>query len=205
LIGLPDRALDVSNRALAASQSDEIAPPIRAQGLVGASTIAVLRGEFEKAAKYADQLTTLSEQHNLPFGVAHGAICLGWAQARQGNAPEGIRAMQKGLDRLAAVGTGMKRTFYLCLLAEAGLNAGMLDTCEAALQEASDYAQEYEEVFYLAEIQRLRGGLAQANGHEDQANEYYEQAIETAERQGADLLQQRVAIHWPHSPVQANN
>jgi adenylate cyclase len=163
---------------------------------VGASTIAVLRKESEKAAAYADQLTTLSEQHDLPFGIAHGAISRGWAQARQGNAAEGIRAMQKGLDRLAEVGTGMKRTFYLCLLAEASLDAGMLDVCETALREASNYAQEYEEVFYLAEIQRLRGALAYARGHEEQASRYYEQAIETAERQGAKMLQQMVSRAW---------
>ncbi|MEZ5502861.1 MAG: adenylate/guanylate cyclase domain-containing protein [Halioglobus sp.] len=197
LLGFPDRALDASNQALAESQSEDIPPPIRAQGLVGASTIAVLRGEFEKAVEYANQLTALSEQHDLPFGVAHGAICRGWAEAWQGNAPEGIRTMQNGLDRLAEVGTGMKRTFYLCLLGEASLNAGRLDVCEAALREASDYAQEYEEVFYLAEIQRLRGALARARGHEEQASHYYAQAIETAERQGAKMLQQRVATHHP--------
>jgi class 3 adenylate cyclase/tetratricopeptide (TPR) repeat protein len=196
LMGFPDRALDVSNQALAASQSGEVAPPVRAQGLVGASTIAVLRKESEKAAAYADQLTTLSEQHDLPFGIAHGAISRGWAEARQGNAAEGIRAMQKGLDRLAEVGTGMKRTFYLCLLAEASLDAGMLDVCETALREASNYAQEYEEVFYLAEIQRLRGALAYARGHEEQASRYYEQAIETAERQGAKMLQQMISRAW---------
>lgn len=82
LMGFADRALDVSNQALAASHSDEIAPPIRAQGLVGASTIAVLRGEFEKAAEYANQLTALSEQHNLPFGIAHAAISRGWVETR---------------------------------------------------------------------------------------------------------------------------
>lgn len=191
LMGLPDRALEVSDQALAASQSGEIAPPIRAQGLVGASTIAVLREDFEKAAEYANQLTDISEQHNLPFGVAHGAICRGWAQARQGNAPEGIRAMQKGLGMLAELGNSMKRTFYLCLLAEASLNAGMLDVCEAALREASDYAEEYEEVFFLAEIQRLLGGLAHARGREEQARRYREQAIETADRQGAEMLKQR--------------
>ena len=98
---------------------------------------------------------------------------------------------------MAELGSGMKRTYYLCLLAEASLNAGMLDACEAALSEASDYADEYEQVFYLAEIQRLCGGLAHARGHEEQANQYYEQAIETAQRQGAKMLQQRAAAHCP--------
>jgi class 3 adenylate cyclase/tetratricopeptide (TPR) repeat protein len=196
LLGFPDRALDVSNQALAASQSDDIVPPIRAQGLVGASTIAVLRGELEQAAEYANQLTAISEQHDLPFGVAHGAISRGWVQTQQGNAREGIRTMQEGLDRLAEIGAGMKRTYYLCLLSEASLNAGMLDACEAALREASDYAEEYEQVFYLAEIQRLRGRLAHAQGHDEQASNYREQAIETAKRQGAKMLQLRAAEPW---------
>jgi class 3 adenylate cyclase/tetratricopeptide (TPR) repeat protein len=196
LLGFPDRALDVSIQALAATQSDDIVPPIRAQGLVGASTIAVLRGELEQAAEYANQLTAISKQHDLPFGVAHGAISLGWVQTQQGNTREGIRAMQEGLDRLAEIGAGMKRTYYLCLLAEANLNAGMLDACEAALREASDYSEEYEQFFYLAEIQRLRGRLAHAQGHDEQASNYREQAIETAKRQGAKMLQLRAAEPW---------
>ena len=195
LTGFPDRALEVSNQALAMSQSDDIQPPIRAQGLVGASTIAVLRAEPEKAAEYAVQLIAISEQHDLPFGVAHGAIARGWVETQRGNAREGIRAMQDGLDRLKEVGTGMKRTFYLCLLAEASLNAGMLDACETALREATDYAQEYEEVFYLAEIQRLHGGLAHRQGHDERASRYWEQAIETAQRQGAKMLLQRLSTH----------
>jgi class 3 adenylate cyclase/tetratricopeptide (TPR) repeat protein len=193
LIGMPDRALAVSEQALAASLSSDIPPPIRAQGLVGASTIAVLRGESEQAAEYADQLIAISEQHDLPFGIAHATISSGWAQTRRGRAHEGICAMQNGLDRLAEVGTGMKRSFYLCLLAEASLEAGMLDTCEAALGEASDYAREYEEVFYLAEILRLSSELARAHGHEEEARRLCDQAFETAARQGAVMLQQRVA------------
>jgi predicted ATPase len=193
LLGLEERALEVSNEALAASESDELAPPIRAQGLVGASTMAVLLGKTDEAVEYANRLTAISEQYDLPFGVAHGMISRGWAAARQGNAQEGIRAMQTGLDRLAEIGSSMKRTYYLCLLAEANLDAGMLDACEAALREASDFAEEYEQVFYVAEIQRLRGRLAHARGYKEQACRYRRQAIETAKQQGATMLQKRAA------------
>lgn len=189
LLGESDRALDLSSQTLAETQTDDIVPPLRAQGLVGASTIALLCGKHEQVAEYADKLTAISEQHDLPFGIAHAAISRGWVQAQRGNSLEGIRTMEEGLDRMAEIGASMKRTYYLCLLAEANLNVGMLDACEAVLREASDFAQENEQVFFLAEIQRLRGGLAHAKGDDEQAGHYREQAIETAKRQGAKMLQ----------------
>jgi adenylate cyclase len=156
----------------------------------------VLRGEVEQADEYANQLAAISEEHDLPFGVAHAAITRGWVQAQRGNSREGIRVMQEGLDRLAEIGSGMKRTYFLCLLAEACLNADLLDACDAALQEASDFAEDRGQFFYLAEIQRLSGRLAHARGHDEQASNYREQAIETAKRQGAKMLQLRAAEPW---------
>ncbi len=193
LLGFPDRARDLSLETLASTQSDDVVPPLRAQGLVGASTIALLRGEPEQLMEYTNQLTAISEQHDLPFGVAHGAISLGWVKSQRGDSREGIRSMQEGLDRMEQIGAGMKRSYYLCLLAEANLDAGMLDACEAVLQEASVLAEENEQVFYLAEIQRLRGLLARAQGDDEQARSYREQAIETAKRQGAKMLELRAA------------
>ena len=91
----------------------------------------------------------------------------------------------------------------LLRLAFNGLDDSELEKM-AALTELCSYPPghilcregEYEEVFYLAEIQRLRGALAYARGHEEQASRYYEQAIETAERQGAKMLQQMVSRAW---------
>jgi predicted ATPase len=90
----------------------------------------------------------------------------------------------------------MKRTYFLCLLAEACLNADLLDACDAALQEASDFAEDRGQFFYLAEIQRLSVSLAHARGHDEEAGNYREQAIETAKRQGAKMLQLRAAEPW---------
>ncbi len=78
------------------------------------------------------------------------------------------------------------------MIAELQIQFGHLDDAEDSLTRAVNIARSNEELFYLAELQRLKGLLHRAQGKEQAAREALGEALETARSQGATGWEKRI-------------
>jgi predicted ATPase len=158
-LGYPDQALKRGGEALALAQA--LSHPFSlafADGLVG-GCLRQLRREARAAQENAERMIALSAEHGLTDYLAWATSLCGCAMAEQGRYEEGIAHIQEGLAASRATGAEVFRPYFLCLLAEASMEAGWLDDGLNALTEALTAADEHEHRNYEAETHRLKGEL----------------------------------------------
>jgi len=116
--------------------------------------------------------------------------------AEQGHHEDEIAQIQEGLAASRATGSGLWRPHFLCLLAEACLEAGRLDDGLSALTEALAAADEHENRHHEAEIHRLKGELLlkQDDSNATEAQNCFEGAIGIARKQSAKSLELRATM-----------
>ncbi|MGE5322287.1 MAG: AAA family ATPase [Actinomycetota bacterium] len=158
-LGNPDGALESMQRAL--KFAEELAQP-RSLVLTAhfASQLHQLRGEPLPAQKWAGEVARLSDEYGMDFWAAFGKIDLGWAQAELGNRPEGIAQMQQGLELHMGTGAKLWCPQILGLLAEQLNKAGRLNEAFDAITHGLALAEESDERYPIAELQRIRARLA---------------------------------------------
>ena len=173
--------------------------------------------EPQKVQERAEAALSLSNEHGFPPWLAYGAGFQGWALAMQGQQEEGITQMRQGMSLARDMGTGMARSHHLALLAEALGQAGRSAEGLTVLAEALEFVEKTGERVYEAEIYRLKGTLTlessdwrletgssspQASslkplvpsGVEREAEEYFLQAIDIAQKQQAKSLELRATM-----------
>jgi class 3 adenylate cyclase/predicted ATPase len=187
LVGRPDQAKRVVDDALALGPEAGSQPQNHAQALIAASEVAMLRRDVEAAERHANELVEFSLASNLPAGVAHGNFFRGWAAAEKGRLDEGVALMREGLAQRAELGTAMRLTLYLARLANVCARAGRSDEGHALLAEAHAHVKQSGEIFYLAELHRVRGELALRSGSD--AEVWYRRALESARSIGARMTE----------------
>ena len=72
-------------------------------------------------------MTALSVEQGFPFFAANGTVMDGWALVQEGKVEEGIAAIERGLATWRATGAELGGSFFLGLLAEAGLRGVYLE------------------------------------------------------------------------------
>jgi predicted ATPase/DNA-binding SARP family transcriptional activator len=100
-----------------------------------------------------------------------------------------IRRARISLQRALAL-EGLEaetRTEGQLALARVALLLGEIDEAQQQAVQAMNEAQRYEQTWLLACAQRLMGSILSAVGHQEQANEYFEQAIVTFHHSGMRL------------------
>jgi predicted ATPase len=124
------------------------------------------------------------------------AGCLrGWALAAVGRVQDGIALINKSRAKLSARGAGIWRPYFLALLAEACLTAGLIDDGLATASDALNACAQYDELQHVAQIHCLLGEFFAQAGRErvEQAQVHFEQAIEIAHAQSAKSLELQAA------------
>lgn len=114
--------------------------------------------------------------------------------------------MRAAIVERRRIGDRWHESMLLALVAETELAAGHLAAAVAALDEAEAFVERSEERHYLAELYRLRGECAAESGRRDEAASWIERAVETAQAQGARLLELRAAtaaVHRAADPAKA--
>jgi predicted ATPase len=157
-LGYPDQALQRSGAARTLAQERSY-PFILAITLVFTAMTHQLRRERALTHELAEAGITIAHEHGIQVGLGSGSILRGWALAEQGQVEEGIAQMQQGLAAVQAMGTGLYRSYFLALLAEAYGKAGQAEEGLAALAEALTVVDKNGERFYEAELYRLKGEL----------------------------------------------
>ena len=162
-LGYPDRAAERTAAAL------ELARQLRQpQTLVVAGHFAAqlhqLRGEISLVYERAKEAVELADEYGLELWLAYGVIELGWAEAKLGNAQQGIEQMQRGLASYEATGAKLWTTYFLQLLADQLVKAGRIEEGLAVIAKALAYAETSGEKYSLAELYRIKGELILKSG-----------------------------------------
>jgi predicted ATPase len=208
LLGLPDRAVEMSRAAIALAQ--RLAHPFsQALSLFFAAAVHQCRGEPPAVRERAEAAIVLARAHGFGLTLAWATTLLGWAISREGQPEDGIAMIRRGTAAARDTGSEAFRPYFLALLADACTTAGSLAEGLAAIAEALATAVKTGERFYEAELYRLKGGLLQRREHcEPQAalvpdpalggrsspEECLVKAMEVARRQGARSLELRAVV-----------
>jgi predicted ATPase len=195
MLGYPDQALQRSTEAMQLAEA--IAHPhVLASVLVIVTHVHQLRQEVCATQALADTVIALATEHGFPFWLAEATIFIGWTQAEQGQAAEGIARVHHGLTTRQAIGIELSQPTFLALLAEAYRHAGQSAEGFAVLADALTRVDKTRERWWGAELHRLRGELLleglSADNHTE-AETCFRQAIAIAQNQSAKSFELRAA------------
>jgi predicted ATPase len=135
-----------------------------AMALYTLAVVHQLRREAATADVEAEAAVQLSTDLGFPLYKAWGREVHGWALVVQGQAEEGIRQMERGLQATETIGVELYRPYFLARLAEAHASLGQIEKGLRVLRKALEVVERNEERIWEAEIHRLQGdlGLLQA-------------------------------------------
>ena len=160
-----------------------------------ASVICQIDGDFDRVVAYAERQLAAARQHGFTFWEQAPLSLLGWCAAVRDGDAAGITRMRDGIDAWRRLGAVAYLPYHLSLLADAYLRNGAPELAEPALDEALRTAESNGELWWLAELNRLRGRTAQASTGFTQAptaaEGWFRQALDTARRQRARPLIRR--------------
>jgi len=189
-LGYPDQALQSALDSVALSERlDHLPSALHALWFVAAAHF--MRGDAAAAAEPSERLRSLAQQHGMGLYRANGGTFHAWAQCQ-------LQGGEEAMAQLRAYHQQWKATSNVMLdmgtagLAEAELRAGNLSQAAAALDEA----EALDLGWWRAEIARIRGDLALAGLRSDgmDAEYWYRQAIEAAQRQEAKSFELRATV-----------
>lgn len=187
-VGYPDLALSELQQTL--KDARRLGEPQTLAFLISMTALAhQMRGEVEASRQMARQLIEHSAQQGLKLWMSEGGFLIGWAQAQQGNALDGINQMRMNLAAYRATGT--RYTYFEAQLAELlGLN-GQVEEGLRTLHEATHFSFS---TFWDAEFKRVEGDLLFMKSQILEAEVLLQQALKIARDQGARSLELRAAI-----------
>jgi predicted ATPase len=194
-LGYPQQALQRSHTALTLAQ--ELAHPYSlAFALAYTAMLHQFRREVPMARERAEAAMALCTEHGFAYYLAWAMILRGWALTEQGQHVEGLAQMRQGLADLRATGAEIRLQYYLALLAEAYSKAGQIEAGLPLLTEALAQTHQKGESWRNAELYRLQGELllSLSGDHQAEAEAHFHQALDTAGRQQAKMLELRAAM-----------
>jgi TOMM system kinase/cyclase fusion protein len=151
------------------------------------------RRDSQAVRRQAEEMLALTQHHGL-YQSRDANVLLGIALATDSDdVVAGAQHLRRSLDAYRATGFRVFVSFYQAELAAACLQHGRLDEANTALDEAFATFANGSELFWSAELQRLRGEILAARGEVAEAEACFRTALELAQRHGAVSLELRSA------------
>ena len=149
---------------------------------------------MNRTLELTDEAIAVSTQHSYALGLAWATTSQGWALAETGQ-EEGLDTLLQGLSATRATGARIHDTCTLALLAEIYLRKQRTDEGLAAIEEAQKLAVTGGELFWQAELLRLKGELmlGQSDRSVQAAEQCLCEALKIAQDQHAKMLELRAA------------
>jgi predicted ATPase len=165
-----------------------------------AFTLAVLSWVYStfrnanRTLELADEAIAVSTQYSFELSLAWATVSQGWALAENGQ-EEGVGKLISGLSAVRATGESVTTIDMLSLLAEIYLRKKRFSEGLAAIEDAQKTAVTQEELFWQAELFRLKGELllGQSDQSLNEAEQCFCKALEIARNQHAKMLELRAA------------
>ena len=107
---------------------------------------------------------------------------LGWTEVQRSNIEQGIEMIEQGLEEWARTGSRMGWTFYYSILADAYRRLEKFEAAVVAIRHARDIAEETDERWCFADVQRVEGEilLSMDSPDEDRAAKLFSDAQASA-------------------------
>jgi predicted ATPase len=191
-LGYPDRAVEWS-RAAAADAAECSHFFSRAVAAAYAAMLMQFLGHARAAKQQADAAIALCTEHKFAYYLAWARVIRGWALAREAREDEGIMEMREALAALRATGAGLRRPYYLGILAESLGVAGQIEEASDLVASALAVAAEHGDQFFSAELHRIEGELLGRRSGPEASETSFSQAVAIARRQKARLTELRAA------------
>jgi predicted ATPase len=170
-------------------------------GIAAATYFAACLSHFEsnpaEVERLASDLIELSTRQNFALWLARGTILRGWARSASGDTAEGLAWIEDGIEVWRASGAILSVPYYLALKAEALYLAHRTSEALEAISEAEALAEKSEELWWCAELHRLRGMfLAALGADEAQIEASFCKAIRIAKEQKSVSLAKRAEVTY---------
>ncbi|MEZ5316782.1 MAG: protein kinase [Vicinamibacterales bacterium] len=191
-LGLADQALARSHETIALGRSQR-QPVTLVFALIVSEGIHLYRGEAAEAIALGDEIIALCREYEFPQEAEWARAFQGAAFALEGRVEEGVRQLRASLDALAKLRSGLVRTMFLSLLAEALWRAGDVPGGLAVVDEGFAHADQTLEHGFVHELHRVRGGLLRLAGRDTDAEAALRAAVDHAARRGATAFELRAA------------
>jgi predicted ATPase len=191
-LGYPDRAMARCAETIALGRSQR-QPVTFVFALIVAQGVHLYRGETAQAIMLGDEIVALCREYEFPQEAEWARGFQASALAVQGRTAEAVVQLRASLDALHALRSGLTRTMFLSLLADALLRDGRVDEGLAVTDEGFAYAEKTIEHGFLAELHRVRGELLLLKGAEPAAEASLRLALDVARQQQARSFELRAA------------
>jgi tetratricopeptide (TPR) repeat protein len=189
-MGYPDRAVEEMQNGLVLAR-DLDHPPTLALAYWFAAELHQIRREPAKVEDYVSKVLPMLAMHGSAVGVANATMLHGWARVMLGDIEHGIALMQQGLADWRKTGSRFHVPYRLARAAEAHLIAGKTND---GLRLIGEVRRDSGDVWFVPELDRLKGELLSKVGDSDEAERCLREALEAAHAQEARLLELRAAI-----------
>jgi len=195
MLGYPDQAHEASLQAL------NLGRQVGFQTGIAHTTryrvaLCIMLNEPGLAAESISEGIEVSEKFKLGPYLQPLALCDGWIRAFNGNLGEGLQRSEQALAVIKAAPTGKYQLPMLtAFVGQIRMAAGDIDGALELFSEALDLARKNGELFYLAEILRLKAEALLAHPDPDQplAEHCLVEALEVARNQEAKFWELRAA------------
>jgi predicted ATPase len=191
-LGYPDRAAARGRETIALARSQR-QPVTLAFALIVAQGIHLYRGEAAEAISLGDEAVAFCREYEFPQEAEWARAFRGSALAATGRIDEGVTGLKDSLAAMLALRSGLVRTVFLTLYADALRRAGRAGEGLAAVDEGFAHAERTIERGFLAELHRMRGELLHAAGNGPAAETHLRAAIDIARQQQARSFELRAA------------
>jgi tetratricopeptide (TPR) repeat protein len=163
--------------------------------------------DLEAAKTHVQAAIQLAQEGSFAYLLALGtfylghvtvAICLQQGDSLQRNVSEGFDLMQQGMEMETAVGSKLGLSSRWLLLGDAYRQCGQIDQAWQALQQAEAEATGRQELYFAAEILRVKGALYLLRADTSLAEACLQQAIQSARQQKARFWELRATTALCH-------
>jgi adenylate cyclase len=167
-------------------------PQALTHALWHAGWLAQFQRNAAEVERIALDLLDLSTRQNFAPFLRRAAVLRGWARAASGETVEGISWIEDGIRDYRATGSVLDMPFLVALKAEALHFGGRTFDALEAINETETLIEGFENRYWCAELQRLRGVFLAATGAEEtQIEASFVKAIRTAQEQKSVSLEKR--------------
>jgi DNA-binding SARP family transcriptional activator len=186
LLGYPDQAVARSQEAIAWAERLNLPHSLTLAHAYAALT-RQFRGDREAARGHVEAVNDLCARYGFAYYGDWATIINGWMVSAD-RPDDAVAMIRQGLAGLRGLGAETRRPYYLSLLAGALATAGHTDEAHAVLDAALATAAQNADLWWSAELHRQRGALS------DNAEDWFQRALEIARSQEARSLELRAAV-----------
>lgn len=191
LMGYPEQAIKRGQEAIL--EATQISHPYSlGYALVHSACCYHYLLQVDMAYKKASDAVKLAQEKGFPNWLLAGMVVQGWAMVCKGEQEAGTSIVEQAVNFWRSSGSELVVPYFMATLADCYSKSGRLSEALTTLNEAFSYTNKNSDLWYEAEMYRLKGEfLLKESNNITRAEEAFLKAITIAQNQQAKLLQLR--------------